>query len=76
MNPKETLMSAFQNAAFYKLASIVIFFTSSVIVFRYFGPENRGEIAILLSPILIAQLAYLMEELKFKTLFQRALRRA
>ena len=57
MNPKETLMSAFQNAAFYKLASIVIFFTSSVIVFRYFGPENRGEIAILLSPILIAQLA-------------------
>ena len=57
MNPKETLMSAFQNAFFYKLTSVVIFFCSSIIVFRYFGPENRGEIAILLSPILIAQLA-------------------
>ena len=55
MNPKETLLSAFSNSFSYKIFSFIAFFVSSTLVFRYFGPEMRGEIAILLAPILILQ---------------------
>ncbi|MBL97084.1 MAG: hypothetical protein CMF52_04635 [Legionellales bacterium] len=52
-----TLFSGFQNALLYKIVSTVLFFISSTLVFRYFGPELRGEIAILLAPILLSQIA-------------------
>ncbi len=74
MNPKETLMSAFSNAFTYKIFSFIAFFVSSALVFRYFGPEMRGEIAILLAPILILQVGLFDSGTKVQDLMSKDIR--
>ena len=71
---KTSLFSAFKNAFTYKILSFFFYFLSSIFVFRYFDPSIRGQIAILIAPILIGQLAFLDGGTKVQDFISKNLR--
>lgn len=74
MITEKSLRSGFLNSLIYKALSFVAFFISSVMVFRYFSPELRGEIAILLAPILMIQIGFFDSGVKVQDLISKDLR--
>ncbi len=68
------LSSAFLNSLIYKGISFLVLFLSSVMVFRYFSPELRGEIAILLAPILLIQIGLFDSGVKVLDLISKDLK--
>lgn len=68
------LSSAFLNSLIYKAISFLVLFLSSVMVFRYFSPELRGEIAILLAPILLIQIGLFDSGVKVLDLISKDLK--
>lgn len=74
MITEKDLRSAFVNSFIYKAISFSVLFFSSVMVFRYFSPELRGEIAILLAPILLIQIGLFDSGVKVLDLISKDLK--